>query len=252
MATVTTATVLKRQRVNMRCDLHIHVLPKMDDGSKSVDESIQMLEVLKSQGVNNIVATPHFYLRENGVDIFLDRRQASFERLLSKYNYDGQICLGAEVYYAEGLYKIESFEKLAMGKSNFILIELPYLKKIDKDILEDLEDMMNYTGLTIIFAHIERFYDKFTWSAKRKLLSMDAIFQINLSSFENADLSKIIFKFLKKNKFTVIGSDSHNNDTRNPECYSKGLKIIEENMGKETEEDLLRNTELIFEKIAGN
>ena len=234
---------------NTNADLHIHILPKMDDGSSSSDESIAMLEILKEQNVKNIVATPHFYLNENGVEKFLDRRQASYERLLSKYQFEGNICLGAEVYYAENMYRIENFEKLKMGKSNFILIELPYLKKIDIDILEDIKRMINETGLNIILAHIERFWDKFTWRAMREMSSMDVIYQINLSSLTNDNLKKTVFKILKKDKFIVLGSDGHNTDKRSPSCYNQGLEVIKNKFGNDYVEKLLQNNDKIFSKI---
>ena len=55
-------------------DLHSHILPQMDDGSRSVDESLQMLAALAAQGVTDVAATPHFYASENSPERFLARR----------------------------------------------------------------------------------------------------------------------------------------------------------------------------------
>ena len=49
-------------------DFHTHILPLMDDGSKSIEESIKMLKMLSAQGVKRIVATPHFYANDESVD----------------------------------------------------------------------------------------------------------------------------------------------------------------------------------------
>lgn len=58
----------------MLTDYHCHILPKMDDGSESVEMSIKMLEMMKLQGVDRIIATPHFYAhRERSVERFLER-----------------------------------------------------------------------------------------------------------------------------------------------------------------------------------
>lgn len=233
-----------------RVDLHTHILPNMDDGPKTVDASIDLLEAFKEINIYDIIATPHFYIHENGVERFIERRTQSYRSLMDAYDFKGRIVLGAEVYYSKKLYRIDSFERLTMGNSNYILIELPYIDKIDKEWLEDIEDMMKMTGLTVIFAHIERFFDKLTWTAKRKLYSMNAIFQINLPSLENENLKKKIYKFLKKGKFTVLASDSHNTESRNPGRYENGLNMLFEDLGDSTTSALLKNTRDIFNEIA--
>ena len=51
-------------------DFHSHILPGMDDGSKSTQESLEMLDMLRAQGVDTVAATPHFYARENPPEVF--------------------------------------------------------------------------------------------------------------------------------------------------------------------------------------
>ena len=65
-------------------DFHTHILPGIDDGSRNSEESIQMLNLEQEQGITKIVFTPHFYANRNSVERFLKRREASYERLLSK------------------------------------------------------------------------------------------------------------------------------------------------------------------------
>ncbi|MFR7718614.1 MAG: CpsB/CapC family capsule biosynthesis tyrosine phosphatase [Lachnospiraceae bacterium] len=48
------------------CDMHCHILPKLDDGSKSVDETIQAIEEGVRQGIRTMIATPHFYPEGTG------------------------------------------------------------------------------------------------------------------------------------------------------------------------------------------
>lgn len=62
-------------------DMHCHILPGMDDGSRSAAESLSMLEASAAQGVDRIVATPHFYAGENSPEVFLSRREHAYERL---------------------------------------------------------------------------------------------------------------------------------------------------------------------------
>ena len=75
----------------MLTEYHCHVLPSIDDGSDSVETSLAMLEVMKQQGVERVVFTPHFYAhREESVESFIEKRAAAFdaikERLLIDYH----------------------------------------------------------------------------------------------------------------------------------------------------------------------
>ena len=65
----------------MICDFHCHVLPHMDDGSSSVEESVAMLRQEAEHGVRTVVATPHFYANHDSPTGFLERR-AEAERQL--------------------------------------------------------------------------------------------------------------------------------------------------------------------------
>lgn len=62
-------------------DFHSHILPGIDDGSASVEESLKLLEMLAEQGVKTVVATPHFYPDRTSVSDFLRRRDAAYQRL---------------------------------------------------------------------------------------------------------------------------------------------------------------------------
>ena len=85
-------------------DAHIHILPCIDDGSNSVETSKEMLKLLKEQGVDKIIATPHYYNhREESVADFLEKRQKAYEELSSPEN----MLLGAEVAIEHGLSKVE-------------------------------------------------------------------------------------------------------------------------------------------------
>ena len=61
----------------MIIDFHTHVLPAMDDGSRSVEESLQMLRMEVEQGIFHVVATPHFYPQYDNPEQFLRKRTAA-------------------------------------------------------------------------------------------------------------------------------------------------------------------------------
>ena len=79
-------------------DFHSHILPAIDDGSKNVEESIVLLDMLKDQGIKTVVATPHFDVQRETPAAFIERRQESYEMLRPHLKKDPpEIILGAEV-----------------------------------------------------------------------------------------------------------------------------------------------------------
>lgn len=62
-------------------DFHTHILPGMDDGSRDVRESLQMLTLESEQGVQETLLTPHFYAHFDKISSFLERREHSFQKL---------------------------------------------------------------------------------------------------------------------------------------------------------------------------
>ncbi|MBR1629024.1 MAG: capsular polysaccharide biosynthesis protein, partial [Lachnospiraceae bacterium] len=82
----------------MVIDFHTHVLPGIDDGARDLETSIEMLDKMKKQGVDLVVATPHFYADRMTVDGFLKNREKAFEAVESRRR-DGwpKVMKGAEV-----------------------------------------------------------------------------------------------------------------------------------------------------------
>ncbi|MBQ5810139.1 MAG: capsular polysaccharide biosynthesis protein, partial [Clostridia bacterium] len=68
----------------MNFDIHSHLIPNIDDGAQSIAESAKMLQILKDEGVDNILATPHFYPSRSSLDSFLAKRSASFDALAAE------------------------------------------------------------------------------------------------------------------------------------------------------------------------
>ena len=62
-------------------DIHSHILPGVDDGSKSLDESVKILEMMKEQGITDVIATPHFYAFRENLDEYIKKIQNSYSQL---------------------------------------------------------------------------------------------------------------------------------------------------------------------------
>ena len=165
-------------------DFHTHILPNVDDGSKGVEESTLMLTRLFEQGVNKVIATPHFYANDESVDEFLLRRNAAFEKL-SKNGCDvSKIILGAEVRYYDGISHLQDLKKLRIEGTRFLLLEMPFNKWTDYAINEVI-DIANRGKISLVLAHIDRYLPIISKSVIAKLSANGVLFQANSSFFDS-------------------------------------------------------------------
>lgn len=212
-------------------DWHSHVLPQMDDGSRSLDESVKLLGMLSEQGVNTVIATPHFYANDESVDEFLKRRQAAYENLSSVINGEmPKVILGAEVSYYSGISHLEELSKLCIEETKLLLLEMPFTKWTDHTVREIIE-LASRGDVTVIFAHIERYLDMQGEKVFDELQKHGVIMQVNSSFFNRKSTKRYALKLLSKGKIQLIGSDTHNVSSR-PPTLDLAYNTIEKKFGK--------------------
>lgn len=211
-------------------DFHTHILPKTDDGSRSTDESLQMLSALKEQGIDTVAATPHFYANDESVHDFIKRRQASFEALKSKVS-DGmpEIIPGAEVRYYEGISRLDALSSLCLQGTRLLLLEMPMRRWSDYNIRE-LIDISCSGKIIPVLAHVERYMRFQQKGIFDVLLENDVLMQIN-ASFVNGLLTKRkAVGLIERRKVLFIGSDCHNMSDRPPNI-GKAYETIRKKLG---------------------
>lgn len=198
-------------------DFHTHILPGLDDGSKSVQESLEMLRMERRQGIDTVVLTPHYYSRQNSPGAFLRRRQLAWERLTGSLE-EGmpRLLLGAEVQYFENMGNLDSLHTLCVQGTKLLLLEMPFCHW-DERVIRTVLELNGSNGLQIILAHIER-YLPFPQNAQAlELLRHSGILmQVNASFFEGWLHCRKAVSMLKRGEFQLIGSDCHNITTRRP------------------------------------
>lgn len=211
-------------------DFHCHCLPGIDDGSRSIEESITILEMLSGQGINSVVATPHFIANNETVDVFLERRQKSYESLSEKLP-DNLPCirLGAEVEFYEGISNLTGLNKLCIEGTDIILLEMPNVKWT-QGVINELYRLVSLGNIQIMLAHIERCLFLQDWEVVDYLLRNDVIMQSNASNFIQFLSKRKACKYLKDNIIHVLGSDSHNITSRPPRI-KEALDVIEKKLG---------------------
>lgn len=238
----------------MKIDFHSHILPEMDDGAGSTDEAIALLKILADANVDKVVLTPHFYREEENIVSFLSRRNAACERLLQATSNIAEktqlpeLILGAEVLFTPSLSADPDFEKLCIGNTDYILLELPFIKFHD-NFYSDYIKFLNRCDKKIILAHIER-YLRFGNSIKdlQKLIDAGSITcQLNCSSIAKAgflDMKKIK-SIIDSGVVSAVGTDTHNLTSR-PPLYKKAEAVLRKKCGDSAFEKICEKSEKIL------
>lgn len=201
----------------MVIDFHSHFLPCIDDGSKSVKMSLDMLRIMKEQNINTVVATPHFYADENRIDDFLSNRENAYNSIKNEINNIGiNVKLGAEVTYFQGISKADEIKKLTTEDTSVLLLELPF-DKWGESVIEEVYYLVHKRKFTVVLAHLDR-YLSISENKKyiKKLIKMPLVVQINAGSFLDNKRKKKTVSLIKKCDKIVLGSDCHNLTSRKP------------------------------------
>lgn len=236
-----------------RYDLHCHMLPGVDDGSKSCAETMQMIQASVAQGVCGIVMTPHYYPKET-VFHFLERRQKAFNLLLPHLRAaEAQmpaICLGAEVAYHNGLTLNEQLDLLCIGRSRYMLLELPF-SKWSPQVLRDVKNLHSERNIIPILAHLERYFKIQDPKVIEELIDSDVLIQMNaeyLLDFWTRSKAK---KLLRSRAVQILCSDSHNLTTRPPVLGKAFDQLEKDGMRREAREMVETSREIFLQGMRG-
>lgn len=209
-------------------DIHSHILPGIDDGAKTLEESIALLEQEKENGVTSVVCTPHFYPKADTLESHLEKCSNAFALLKEsvKFKELPQLYLGHEVQYFTGISKCQSLDKLCFSGTNILLLELPFLTPLSDKMLHEVMHIDRDLGITVILAHIERYSSD---KCFRKLLKLikngDVSAQVNADSITNPKMQKTVLKLIKKGLISYIASDAHSLASR-PVLIGKAFKEL--------------------------
>lgn len=218
-------------------DWHCHVLPCVDDGSQSVEESLEILKMLSEQGIDTVIATPHFYAEKESVASFIERRKNAYAELLPRMSDSlPKILLGAEVSYYSGIYHLEGLLELCIEGTEVILLEMPFERWQESTVRE--VELLSASGIAIVLlAHIERYIDMQDKGTLERLIDCGVIMQSNASFFCRKSSRRSAIKLLRSGVIGVLGSDAHNLDFRPPRLF-EAYEIIEKKLGRRALEEI--------------
>ena len=218
-------------------DFHSHILPGIDDGARNLDTSMAMLEQIREQKVDYMVATPHFYASKDRIDSFLAKRANAWELLNGaikerQFQNAPQFFLGSEVAFFEGISRAEQIDSLTIGDTNLLLLEMPFVPWTMQNVRE-VEKLISDRKLHVIIAHLERFI----WMPGNKkmiqsLLELPVTVQINAESFLEWKHRRALLKMFRDGTAHILGSDCHGAHHRVPNLL-EGRMVIEKKAGAE-------------------
>ena len=224
------------------CDLHIHVVPNVDDGSFNLTMSLDMLAMAYEQGVREVYCTSHnVYDKEE-----LDRYKSQFMmlQLMAKSRFpDLKLHTGCELlcageYIDDILYGLEIGVFLPLGDSKCVLTEL--YSDVTPDEAKKVVISMVGAGWKPILAHTERYPALFDGDTISKFIELGAKIQFNIYSLdeENDENLKQRARYLVENRLAhFIGSDAHRINYRAPR-YEAGVQYLIEHCDMKYVEEL--------------
>lgn len=215
------------------CDVHGHFLPGMDDGCATPQESVQALKNSYIQGVRRVFATPHYYPVES-ISAFLNRRDEAYKVLLEAICGEEnipEICLGAEVAYRSGLGYVEDLDRLCLGASRYLLLEMPF-SRWNRETIRDIRNMCTAGGIIPVLAHVERYLDIVKKDTLNELLEMDVLVQMNAETFLHPATRRRGRKMLEAGTVQLLGSDCHNITSRPPNMGKAAEYLKKRGMGE--------------------
>lgn len=197
----------------LNADMHSHLIPGIDDGSKTIEESIVLLKKLKNLGYSKIITTPHIQSDFNkNTPETINNGYIQLSEALKSENIDICLEVAAEYMIDDRFYKILKSGNLMTFGDKYILIELSFFNPPNdlNSLIFDLE----VAGYKVILAHAERYFfwhDDF--SGYEDLKNRNIYFQVNIISlggYYSKQVKKIAEKLIKNNMVEFLGSDVHN------------------------------------------
>ena len=215
-------------------DIHAHIIYHIDDGSRTIEESLALIQRDSAQGARAIIATPHYYVQYPTEPECIRAKLATIEAAVNADGLDVHLFPGNEVLWFDSMTeRLQSGEILTLADSHYTLIEF-YPEESYQTILRAVRNVRN-AGYRPIIAHAERFramqehgLDEVRDLGAYVQLSTEPLAHKGLSGLLNRE-TKFIQKALKHQQADFLGTDMHRTDRR-PPVLSDAITWIEKNL----------------------
>ncbi len=197
---------------NIKVDIHSHLLPNIDDGAKSIENSIFLIESLIDLGYQKIITTPHVMqeVYPNTSEIILEKLEI-VRKTLASHNIGIEISAAAEYYIDDAFLALLGSQKLLPLFDNYILVEMSFMFPLSG--LFDHFFQIERHGYNIILAHPERYtYYHQDYNIYAEIKEQGVRLQLNLLSltgYYGEATKKIAMRLLKDKLIDFVGTDTH-------------------------------------------
>lgn len=202
-------------------DLHCHILPGLDDGPASLEESLAMASAAVASGIDTVVATPHTLnsVYTNHIDR-IEEQAGELRQALDEREIPLMVHAAAEVHFdPELMDRVGSGEAATINKGRYLLLELPAHNLPPR--LEETIFSLQLAGLTPVLAHPERnLIFQHNLEKLVQLIQMGALCQVTAHSVIGrfgSEIENHTATMLRSGLVHVIASDSHGPSFRRPD-----------------------------------
>lgn len=216
-------------------DIHCHVLPDLDDGARTMHESMEMISLAIREGIQEMIVTPHY---EAGMDeTYREKYQDVFYRIsqyIEEKNLPVKLYPGNEIFYSENVVSyLDEKTAFTMNETPYVLVEFPI--QIGFQSLQRAVANLLYAGYWPILAHIERYEALKNIQNVMELVDMGAYMQVNASVVAGNRgwlLQRYCLKLMKKGLIHVVATDAHGSEHRVPRIKD-AVRYMNKKLGKE-------------------
>lgn len=218
-------------------DIHSHLIPGIDDGVKTLDESISLIKEMQNLGFEKLITTPH--IMKHRFPNTSDTIKRGFEEVqeeIIKQNINIELEYASEYFFDEHFMELIRKKDILSFGDNYVLFELPYSahKNVPPPIgLENTIFELQSAGYRPVLAHPER-YNYYANKLDKLLKYKDQalLFQMNVNSFGGfygKTAQKTAQTLLKEGLVDFVGSDLHN--YKYVDCFQKTIHSKNFNQG---------------------
>lgn len=233
-------------------DIHSHIIFDVDDGSKTLEQSIKELKQIKKIGLEDVICTPHS--RSGNIDKLVKIKENYLEIKEEAKKLDINLYLGNEILYSDKILTlIKRNRLLTLNNSKYVLIEFKRAESMNIDSVINILEELIENGYKPVLAHPELYINYRNINDMYKIKETGTLLQMDATSIiKNKTTGKIYNfskKLLKERLIDIVASDSHCTKKRDHLSFKKAYKKISKKYGKDYSDILFKeNPSLIINK----
>lgn len=217
----------------MIIDMHCHILPGIDDGARNEGSMERMFRIANTEGIEAIVATPHYTLGEDEKKLeAIKTKYALARKAWKKRGSQKELYLGNELLWEDGIVEaLDNGKALTMNGTSYVLVE--FLPDAGDTYIENAVRRLQYAGYLPIIAHVERYERLQSRKVLQRLVDMGVYLQVNVSTVLGKHgflLKHRMLRWMQEGLIHFVGTDAHNSKTRRPEIQ-ECAQYLEKKLG---------------------